>query len=302
MPIVNPNRRRYRGSAFKTLPPMANMHITPRFSSYRGVQICVGSFNELPYNPTYSGVSCPFIIKFNKFPLWLPIYNFIFSGDFKKITVNSLISSKSLNLFYNEKVLSHRVMNNIVYGNKRESATKHYSLLNSSIMKPGYGNFTYKRPNNPKHINFKLKQVVHMRKHRRDFQLLFQMRLRDKRLSKFFKKMILRRSGVRDFLNFNELNVTNTLLRIGVAFLLKDCTSIVEMDLVYVNGVVCSNPWDTLTKYDRFQIAIDVEIYLFMREKFSDALSRYYKVWDLHARLSRIKKLAFKMQSTTEHL
>lgn len=120
---------------FFKLPAIMNMHITPKFPYHRAAQLCIGNFNILPDHPTYVGFSCPYIANLGRFSLWRKSLNFFLSFNYVSRFSNRTFMLYSL--FYNEEVVSKRLLNDFI---KKKFYRHHFkkSFIFSSIFMKKY--------------------------------------------------------------------------------------------------------------------------------------------------------------------
>lgn len=121
--------------------------------------------------------------------------------------------------------------------------------------------------------------------------------MKEKLLSRYFGSIRIGFSSMYESFLFLELNLISILLYMGFVFTMSDAFWVASSGFIYVNGIVVKDPYFCIKKSDRVQFILDTNLYLFFRETRSDSLTKYYSMWELRARILRIRRLSFKNQS-----
>lgn len=319
-------RRKVSGKRWLSLPCFANIAAVPRFQTYRGGVLTVGDKNYLPMNVTYSGIALPFLIRFNKTPLWLPHwYSFSLSNyPFKKLTIKDHVKPlKASNLLINNlpsigQLAVYRSRPKRAGGAKLLHRTGHLGKLYSinkgapNFLSPRTGaiinsfaaflraknarkarGFRYRQGHpRPRSINIKVRQSLYLRWYRLNYNLLFCKRFRNKKLNKIFDRSyggsLLKQKIL------TELNIVNVLLRSHFIYLYTDAVRCVQLRLVTVNGYIVSDINYSCKQFDRISFILSKSYFSYFRSVFSSSISKEYRSTYYYYTTSRLRAKKFK--------
>ena len=323
-------RRDFMGKNWLNLPCFANIAAVPRFRDYRGGVITVGNRDQLPINVTYSGIALPFLIRFNKTPLWLPhwyaftLQNYPFGENSKQkhfrslnksnLIVNNIPSVGQLALSRTRRLSGagrslmacsgvfkklYKVNLTAPNSTSRRDGT---NINNFPDFLRGYNyknNFNYSTPGmrpKPKNINIKIRQRIHLKWYRSNYNFLFYKRFRNKKLNKIFAQ-----SFGGSFITqkiTTELNIVNILLRAHFIYFYTDALRSIQMNWVTVNGRIVSDPAYTCTEFDRIGFIISNEYFAYFRGIFSSSISKEYRASFYQYTSANLRTKRFKTPKT----
>lgn len=319
-------RYRFAGKSWLNLPCFANIAAVPKFRNYRGGVLTVGNRDYLPINATYSGIALPFLIRFNKTPLWLPnwysftLVNYHFGGTsqkkhFKALNASNLILNNlpSLgqfaisrarriprirgNLLKYSGVLKKLYNLNAKTPNSSSrsggvSINSFSEFLRGQDYKSRRGYNILSRRSKPKNINIKVRQRVHLKWYRSNYNFLFYKRFRNKKLNKIFNKSF-GGSFVKQKISA-ELNIVNILLRAHFIYFYTDAVRCVQMHLVTVNGSVVHDPSYSCFEFDRVGFVLSKSYFSYFRSAFSSSISKEYRSSFYHYTSANLRAKRFK--------
>lgn len=323
-------RQRVSGKSWLNLPCFANIAAVPNFRDYRGGILTVGNKSYLPLNPTYSGIALPFLIRFNKTPLWQPTWyafsvsNYCFreislKQKFKplqtsNLLINNLPSIGQLAIYRSRPLSESRVnilphtgyLNKLYFLNFKAPNSLgqiNGSFINnfSSLLRVFDDKNSGELDNNlvrprSQSINIKVRQGLYLRWYRLNYNLLFCKRFRNKKLNKVFNQSF-GGSFIKQKI-LTELNIVNVLLRSHFIYLYTDAVRCVQAELVTVNGYIVSDINYSCKEFDRVAFIISKPYFSYFREAFSSSISKEYRATYYYYTNSQLSLKKFKTPKT----
>lgn len=279
--------------------------------------LIIGDFDYLPLNYTYAGYFTPYIIRPKKLDFFLNITGFLFIPKyrflFSKIN-NSFEKYKNYYIFFSQKPnINLSILFFITFKKKYNffeisSFKKQYNIFSKKNTNYNFFNlnwlFSKKIKVTPQKrmtsINVQTKHKYLLKFHRNSFNNLYQWRLRTYRLTKFFLH-ISKQPGsfFQQYVNL-DLSLKVFLLRVHFVYNLLDSEWLISNGYVFINGTVCYNQDYIVNTFDRIQLIINEEIYLYHRLLISNNITRYCRMWKTLKKYYLTLNKPYKTKPTTK--
>lgn len=291
------------------------------FNIYKRIHyLTIGRINQLPLNFTYSGYYSPILIREEKKSFFLRTSAFMFIRRFSYIRNNSHMKFRQKNVLSHEvfpfkvpnlyfDILFFFTVKNRVNYFKNIDLFKNYNIFNANSSDFKLFKISWMKTAKTKfignkritYLNLKSKNKHLLKWHRLSFNNIFQTKYRSHTITNVLKGVSYQnnKTNIKSYL-FMDLTLKYFLIRIHFANNLDDSLFLITNGFVFINGVICLNPLETVKRWDRIQLLNNYNNYISYRFYASSILSKKIRLYFSYSKFKRSIGKIYKTQGTAK--